>query len=407
MSELQTDSRPKAAGHASLLGRLMAAWALLGCLDAPGPAKEHASDPPTGPQPGGREGNGCVEFLEPGTRVLFLAFSPDGRQLAIACSPEKDPGSGKVVLWDLAARKRSRTFDGLLGFPFSNTVAFAPDGRRLATICLEGSGDEASGAAIVWDLQTGERERTFAVDDRMILSVAFAPDGRLLATGEGWVEGKSMRGSLALWDSGTGRRLKTLQEKQGFVGFVAFSPEGRLLLTVHSWIAFSAGHPRHSYVVLWDAETGEALRTFEGRRDDVLCAAFAPSGGRIATGGHLWDYLSGGGDSGAKLWDIETGKRIRTFSKAPATPECVAFSPDGRLLATASITQGVVLWDVETGAELKALKRDNAFLRSMAFSPDSRQLATGWVDGSVRIWRLPEESRPQENGQRHEVGRGD
>jgi tricorn protease-like protein len=107
--------------------------------------------------------------------------------------------------------------------------------------------------------------------------------------------------------------------------------------------------------------------------------AFSPDGRRLASGS--WNNT-------IKLWDVATGQEVRTLSGHNSGVLSVAFSPDGRLLASASGDHTVKLWDVETGQEVRTLREHTDVVRSVAFSPDGRLLASGSDDHTVKFWNV-------------------
>ena len=144
-----------------------------------------------------------------GGPVLGVAFSPDGRLVAIASH------IGVPELWHPVTGKRLHPRPGNPHRVYG--VAFSPDGRLLATASSDGT-------AQLWDPVTGEPRRTFAGHAGMVISVAFSPDGRLLATA-------SQDGTAQLWDPVTGEPRRTFTGHTDTVISVAFSPDGRLLAT--------------------------------------------------------------------------------------------------------------------------------------------------------------------------------
>ncbi|HUG93375.1 MAG TPA: WD40 repeat domain-containing protein, partial [Planctomycetaceae bacterium] len=215
-----------------------------------------------------------------------------------------------------------------------------------------------------------------------IRTLAVSSRGKLLATG-------STDHTVALWDLSTGRLVHRL-EHDGPVESVAFNADGTLLATGCTVMAPELGGPLGCIVTLWNVESATVLRTI-GELDSGTKLAFSPDGRRLAAGGM----------GTLKVWDVETSRELHAIDAHMSEDRMsrhgvssLAFSPDGTIIASAShegsglrSPPGVVkLWDAGTGVLRQTLKGQAARCESVAFSPDGRTLATGGGGGSVVLW---------------------
>ncbi len=150
---------------------------------------------------------------------------------------------------------------------------------------------------------------------------------------------------------------------------VAISPDGRRVLT--------ASHD--GTVGLWEIKTGKPLRTFPGHSDHVKGVAFLPDGLR---------GLSCGDDDTVRLWDLETGRELRRFSGHTADVQSVAVSADGRRVLSGSSDRTMRLWDLETGRELRRFVGHTADLGDVIFVPGGDRAMSAGSDKTVRLWDL-------------------
>jgi WD40 repeat protein len=291
-----------------------------------------------------------------------VAFHADGKRLA---SGSED---ATVKVWDTTVRE-AVVFRGHAGTVLS--LSFSPDSRRLAT----GSSDQT---VKIWDAGSGQLLSTFPRQPRGVSCVAFSSKGERLAT-TGDDKG------VKIWDASTGQGIGTILTKEMVWG-LAFSPDSGRLATTHL-----------NHVKIWDAGTGKELISVAGHQQSMRCAAFSPDGKLLATGGSGPPRIVEGsgyaplhGD--LRIWDTETGGLVHTFEVHNESVANVAFSPDGKTLATASYDKTIKLWDPATGKELLSLYGHTEPVRLIAFSPDGTRLASTGSDrnkpGEVKLWDL-------------------
>jgi WD40 repeat protein len=241
------------------------------------------------------------------------------------------------------------------------SAAFSPDGKQLATC--------DSDQSIIYDAVSGKLLLALSGHEKDVISVSFSLDGKHLATG-------SADTSVRIWDVDNGELLEVLKGHSAEVGGLAFSPDGKLLLT----------SSEDGTLIIWDVETGELLRSLPDFT--IFKVSFSPEGARraVATfnGLQIWMYTPDSAD----LISLEQSQAILTIPDGSSG----IFSPDGKYLAAPrfGIASGnaIKLWDATTGQELLTLLGHTDWLGGLAFSPDGKRLASTSLDGTVRIWSL-------------------
>jgi WD40 repeat protein len=329
-----------------------------------------------------------------------FVFTADGKTLITAVWIFEDNAgtNGRVSVqhWDLATGKARATFwtpvnpggdhpeaGHVVGFYYA---ALSADGKTVAWGGAEGDG-RITGTAHVWEVQSlatsppkvqkpvAEKKKEAAekkkdIDEQLCLtghtshvwSVSVSADGKRVLT-------SSTDKTLRLWDADTGQCLRVFEGHTGRVAFgAALSPDGKRVLSGSD----------DKTLRLWDADTGKEIRLMTGHTANVDGVAFGPDGMAISVG-----------DRTMRLWDLKTGKPAGVFTGHTGEVCNVAYSDKARLAATCGHAEdpSIRLWDLGTGKELRKLTGPSPPISSVCFSSDGKRLLSSAPnDNTVRVW---------------------
>lgn len=342
--------------------------------------------------------------------VKSASFVNDGKQLlALWETNDLSYTRAYATLWDAAEGTKVKEFR------VRGSMAVRPDTKTILTL---------SNPATVRDASTGEvKRRHYATvrapelaDEAPTLargsftSAAFSHDGKRLLTG-------SSGGLVQLWDITTGREVQRYRGHTDAVTSVCFSPEGQFVLTTAGRGSDGGSIRRDNTARMWDTKTGKEIWRFALPigAGDLHSAAFSTDGKRILTAAavtaSIYDVKTGeevmdfplvapsfspdrrtvlgwlsGAMTHAHLLDAETGKQLHRFTGHTARVRSAVFSPDGKLVLTASMDGTARTWDPKTGKQVQQFTDHNGIVLHASFSADGQTVMTISSDEAVRLW---------------------
>jgi WD40 repeat protein len=322
--------------------------------------------------------------------ISAVAFSPDASLLASAS------GDQTIRLWDLKERKPTLVLRGHRQEVLALT--FTPDGKTMISGSMDGTvrlwstarpkrpeaplflhgcrslpasiangakvlGVDTNAQLIRWDSATLQQNRGAPFGPPKVQILAVSPTQPLLAVG-------TPEASIQILDGPTGSLQTNLvfNPQATVVTDLMFSGNGRRLIAVKG----------HYAVQVWECASWKTEACWAVGRSLMTAVEVSPDGRYLVSAGHT-----------VRIWDLQTGNLSMEFEAHPQSTTALAFSPDGKLLATASLDGTVRLWEVGSWGEVGILRGHLQGIRAMAFSIDGRRLATGSVDReAVKLWNL-------------------
>jgi WD40 repeat protein len=308
-----------------------------------------------------------------GVPITALAFTPDSKKLVVG-------GQHELMVWDIAGAKLEKRVSTRMERAYA--MLFLPDGK----LVVAGGRPGQEGDVRIYDLQGGtpKIENGVAIldgvdapgvmvkqlleTDDSVFCLALSPNGKKLASGG------SQDRLVHVWDLAPGytdaKLEQTIENHADWVFGVVFTPDGKRLLTCS----------RDKTAKVWDLTTKESVLTFPDHQNAVYGVAVRADG-KVG--------ISVGEDKQVRFWNATgDGKQIRVSGGHTEAIFRILSHPRQPILVTCGADRTVRLWDAESGRALHTLKGHSDWVYALAFSPDGRLLASGSWNGEIKVWRV-------------------
>jgi WD40 repeat protein len=265
-----------------------------------------------------------------------VQYSPNGRLIA-----SRSFNDSTIRIWDVETTKEL----GVLSFSSPpEQMQFSADGDFLSSV-------ERSGIVTLWDAITWTANSRFSSRDVPASQAVFTPDGQAILV-------VHQDGMLQLWDVHSGKKLHHFQAPNDSIYSLQFSPDERfLLIATQRPLKNPGGRWINTQVLqVWDLYTGEMIRTVS----NIYALAYSPDGNRLVAG--TYNRL--------QIWNVQTGELLRPLTGHQGEITSLAYSSDGRFIASGATDAQVRIWDAETGEIVHILLGHDAAINSLAYAPD-------------------------------------
>jgi WD40 repeat protein len=254
------------------------------------------------------------------------------------------------------------------------SASLSPDGKWVITASFDGS-------VRIWSLETGvEKARLISFDDGEWL--AMTPDGYYNASAKG---DQYLNARVGNTVTGIDRYRSTfnkpaiVQARLSNSGRMAAHKDAITSVAVHPGGTQIASVSLDKTIKLWDLESGKELRTITGIGGSVNAVSFSPDGKTL---------IHGAEDKTIRIWDAETGRAVRTINGHTDYVNEARYSPDGKRIASCADDKLIKIWDAATGREIRTLSGHTDMVGVIAWSPDGKRIASGSIEEekTIRIW---------------------
>jgi WD40 repeat protein len=310
-------------------------------------------------------------IAHPGYGIYSLAISPDGTILATGGS------DNKLKIWSLPEMTLLKTFEGHTDWVYS--LDFSLDGKRLVSGGMDGN-------FIIWDIENCKMSIKKPISELYVdppMTVVFSKSGSEIISGTRY---RFLGGGVKLFSSENGNPLKFVIRfnsniDEGYKSFYDVMPcyslavNSKLPIIAAGQVYFDKNPP----IMVFDIDKPGDTRILIGHTDTITSLAFSPDGKTLA---------SGSMDKTVRTWNIETYQGMKTLEGHKAWISSVIFSQDGILLASSSWKDNrILVWSASDGKLIRTLIASDA-VSKIRFSPDGSKIYAGCLDGNVNIFRI-------------------